>query len=214
MRPYASVDIETTGLNKQLCDMLELGAVIDLGVGHAVQNLPSIELKTDNPEGYFHSEAYALNMNTRLIAAQIDKDVKKYSPKETFDIFFHLIKDAANFAYEWDMKHDEVIWKVKKVQIAGKNYGVFDAVVMNNYFTRKGITELAIKELNSYIMHRTMDVGPMYAQYFGYVPDLNQINKMIGYAPVAHTGLADAFNVVVAVRKKFGVDEYGNQQHR
>lgn len=50
--------------------------------------------------------------------------------------------------------------------------------------------------------HRVIDVGSMYYNEFGYIPSLGEINNLIGYKPVAHTALADAINVVEAIKHK------------
>lgn len=78
----------------------------------------------------------------------------------------------------------------QKITFAGKNVATFDIPILNNY-------GLAVKP-----HHRVIDVGSMYFADFGYVPSLNEINKMIGRNEVAHTALEDCYDVLAAIRNK------------
>lgn len=209
MRPYESVDIETTGLDRMLSEVLEIGLVADLGVGYGIEKLPKANIILDNPGGGYY-EPYAANMNARLFALQCDPSVQKSSPKEAFAQLLDFTRNTAKLSLEWDNNNPNVQWKTEKVQIAGKNASVFDVPVLINYFTRKGIPADHIKEWSKYYMHRFMDVGGFYANQFGYVPDMNQINQITGRGAVRHQAMEDAIDNVFAARLYFGVNPDGS----
>ncbi len=52
--------------------------------------------------------------------------------------------------------------------------------------------------------HRAIDVGSLYLSDFGYVPSVSEINKLLDRSPVSHNALEDAWDVVYAIRNKFG----------
>lgn len=213
MRPYLSVDIETTGLNRQKSEVLELGLVADLGIGRSVADLPKYNLVLDNPF-YEYSEPFAMNMNARLIAAQVNHEVVKTKPSEAFEIVINLTKHIAKASLDWDNNNPNVQWKAEKIQIAGKNASVFDVPVLNQYFIRKGIDPKFLEEWQKYCMHRFIDVGNLYARYFGYVPDMNQVNHITGRGPVRHQAMEDAIDNVFAVRYDMGVNPDGSVRSR
>lgn len=213
MRPYESIDIETTGLDRQRSEVLEIGIVADLGVGYDIANLPKYNIVVDNPF-YEYSESFAMNMNARLIAAQVNQEVQKTKPADAFDIIFKTTQACAKAALKWDNENPNVQWKTEKIQIAGKNASVFDIPVLNQYFIRKGVDPKFLAEWQKFYMHRFIDVGNLFARYFGYVPDMNQVNHITGRGPSRHMGLEDAIDNVCAVRYDMGVNADGTIRQR
>lgn len=62
---YVSIDIETTGINRDFCDMIEFGAIIeDTNNQLSYERAPKFQrfLNPPRPEGY-QGELYALNMH-------------------------------------------------------------------------------------------------------------------------------------------------------
>lgn len=201
MRPYLSLDIETTGLHRQKSEVLEIGFCYDHFKGD-LKDLPKDNIIINN-HILEYSEPFALEMNARLIAALNNKDVLKYSIKDSFDRMFEATRYGAEQAALWD---ESKTWRpTKKVSIAGKNASVFDIPVLTAYFLRKGITEQVLYEWQSYIHYKYIDVGSVYYSRFGYVPSLNEINKLTGRSEVTHMALGDAMDVVCAVRYSLGV---------
>lgn len=82
------------------------------------------------------------------------------------------------------------VFKDRLITLAGKNIGGFDLTILKN-------NHISIPNYH----HRIIDVGSMYYPLFGYVPSLDEINKLNGHAAVSHRALDDAFNVVQAIRK-------------
>ena len=201
MRPYLSLDIETTGLNRQKSEVLEIGFCYD-DFKMPIDKLPKDNIIVNNPV-YEYAETFALKMNARLIEAQNNKDILKYSVKDSFDRMFEATRFGAEYAANWD---EAQTWKpTKRVCIAGKNASVFDVPVLTAYFLRKGITEQVLFEWQSYLHYKYIDVGSVYYSKFGYVPSLDEINKLTGRAEVTHMALGDAMDVVCAVRYSLGI---------
>ena len=103
---YVSIDLETTGLNADFCQILEIGAVAqelggkELGRYHAILDYKRLE-----------GDPYALYMNQRLIEAIAVN--KGRNPIEVLDEFYSWLLD-----YETPLS--------EKVIAAGKNFAGFD----------------------------------------------------------------------------------------
>ena len=63
MRPYVSIDIETTGLDWRTCQIIEIGAVID-DFKTAIVDLPTFRCYVD--QGLFYGEPFALSMHAEI----------------------------------------------------------------------------------------------------------------------------------------------------
>lgn len=210
MRPYLALDCETSGLNRQLSEVLELGYCFD-DFKTPIGLLPSANIIVDNPV-WNYSESYAMQMNIRLIQAQNNKDVAKVHPKETFSHLFEATRYAADKAALWDEEQSAKEtdpanrWKpLRRVSIAGKNASVFDIPVLTAYFMRKEIAPNILAEWQSYLHYKYIDVGSVYYSRFGYIPSLSEINKLTGRNEVSHKAIDDALDVVYAVRYSLGV---------
>lgn len=201
-RPYIAIDLETSGLDRKLSEVLELGYCFEDFKGPIAQ-LPKASLITqwDKLE---YAEPVALKMNARLIEAQCNKDVQKFSPGEAFGLLFEATRFAAKAASQWDEAKQ---WKPSnKVYYAGKNVASFDIPMVTNYFARKNIDEKLMKEWLSYIHYKVIDPGSMfYAHFGGYIPGLDEINKLTGRTAVNHHAIDDALDVVYAVRYSLGI---------
>lgn len=110
---YVSVDIETTGLNSEKCQILEVGAVIE-DWKTPIDQLPKFHCFVLHREG-IRGEPYALQLNSEIL--RFIADYKKHRNVD----FFHP---------------DEVVHRLtaflqryfgsEKVTFAGKNFGSFD----------------------------------------------------------------------------------------
>ena len=64
---YVSIDIETTGINREKCQVLSIGAVIeDTNNPRPIEELPKFHAAIVGREGLY-GEPFALNMNKSLI---------------------------------------------------------------------------------------------------------------------------------------------------
>lgn len=199
IRPYISLDIETTGLNKNV-QILELAAVLDDGVS-PVEELKKIDYIIKE-ELYAMCEPYALGMNAWIfeeIKASMDRKETKI-PVVKFNVAMQalseMIAECSKLALEFDSNNGEERPN-KRIQLAGKNVGSFDRIVIDRECENKSFT------LPNLLQHRTVDVGSLYYTDFGYNASLSDINKITGRKEVSHYALDDALDVVTAIRYKF-----------
>ena len=187
-RPYVSIDIETTGLNPETCQILEIGAVLD------DWNSPISELKK------FHcyvvhettvGEDYALNMNKAILA----RIANRHEPENTQYLFLSPGQVAVEFN-GWLMgcgligTTDAV---ADTVLPAGKNFASFD---------RQFLKQLPGFE-NIKFHHRTIDPAMLFwnPEIDEVPPSSKQCMERAGIpGEVAHTAIADAEAVISEVR--------------
>jgi hypothetical protein len=197
IRPYISLDIETTGLDIEKSNILQLSMVFDDGLTE-VHKLKTLDVLIDNDK-IDYSEPYAMKMN-KWIFDNIDSFDPRYrvvSINLAHELFCGFV-DECSLIIDRFNKENGVENPKTSVQFAGKNVGQFDLAIIKNQFKKN---DLGMPEN---IQHRTLDVGPMYFRHFGYAPTLDEINSMLGNHEVTHNALDDAFNVVDAIRAEVG----------
>ena len=201
IRPYLSIDIETTGVDIEHVEILELGCVIDDGVS----KLEDLEVHNwvIHHDFFRYSEPYAMAMNIDLIKSIRDKKNTE-DPGDVFITFYNVMEQCSKLAYEWDIKNG-VNRPSDRIQLCGKNISGFDKPILNKFFKELFENDYSLEDEwtgwdEDLLQHRTKDVGSMYDVHFGYTPNLNQINELIGYKEVAHRAGYDALNNVAAVR--------------
>ena len=206
IRPYISLDIETTGLGPR-AELLQIAAVEDDGI------TPIEKLDTINfiilKKSYNYGEPYALGMN-----AWIFEEIKKHLERKETEIpvvpfnvamqkFSELIVSCSKLAVMYDVEEginpDPDVRCNRKIQLAGKNVGSFDRLKIDFECEQNEFT------LPNMLQHRTIDVGGLYYQDFGFNPSLDEINKLNGRDAVSHDALDDAFDVVHAIRQKLPI---------
>lgn len=113
---YLAVDIETTGLDDNYCQILEIGAVVETGDGTPVEELPSMQvyLLYDRIQG----EPYALNMNADII-----ERILHHTPGYNYCSPDYAYTTFEGFVY----KHfPSGFGKETRITLAGKNVATFD----------------------------------------------------------------------------------------
>jgi oligoribonuclease (3'-5' exoribonuclease) len=194
MRPYISVDLETTGVNLEKSEILEIGAVYDDGVS-AIESLTKMEFIIQL-DVITHAEPYAVNMNARLFKAMARRE--GVSLMLAFDSITELFRQGAIAAAEWDQANK--FNPRNKIYIAGKNAASFDIPILKSFLKRH---EYPSKVLFDSIHYQVLDVGSMYyAEFGGRIPSLSEISARAGRAEVTHKALDDAMDVVYATRAK------------
>jgi len=110
--PYVSIDIETTGLDPETCQILEIGAVWDDWT-KPVDKLPVYHRLVYHKE--YRGSAYALAMNANLLRhLSGEREPWWRDPDQVADDFAAWLRDACG----WDGK--------RALTPAGKNFASFD----------------------------------------------------------------------------------------
>ena len=186
---YFSLDIESTGLDRDSCQILELGVIFE---------------DTDNPKSYsdsakFHAivkkdfytgQPYAIQLNNRIfrIISEIDP---LPSGCEIFEAETDMIQSLANWAKICLNGSDNF-----RMTLAGKNVAAFDLQWLKP-FVPKG------QKFGTLFRHRTIDPANMYAKPGDEdMPGLLECLERAGLDPSDyHTSLGDSWDIIKLVRK-------------
>ena len=200
---YVSIDIETTGLNPNTCEILEIGAVVDTPTLR-LEDLPTFRFRI--LRDMYIGELYALSMH-----GELSKDLA-IQPRNTigYGTFGAYRTDIGPFeARTWCGFEDEfpsqfADW-LRQIGIdptdfvvAGKNFANFDGPFL------KKIIGTTVQW-----HHRILDPGSMYALPSDEkVPDTNECCRRAGINPAdipgnEHTSIHDALVVIALIRKGF-----------
>lgn len=194
MKPYTSIDIETTGLDLERSEILQIAMIYDDLIS-PIGLLPRLEIKIKY-DSFNYSEPYALMMNAKLIE-RMSKD------KEEVFVYPQIARiRLVQFMNEF-MKDKE------KVVFAGKNVASFDIPMIRNWLKRLESTtpnEGYLKKFNSACHYKTIDVGSLYFDVFKENVSLSKINELTGRKEVSHDVMDDALDVVIAIRHKLGIE--------
>lgn len=166
-----AIDIETSGLDRDRCAILEFGAIhVDSG--------SSFRRALIHPDG-FHAEAIALGMNAELLR-EIGTEEKRVKREKN--------DPGKGFCYPCSLGMLFNHWvtvelglKMEEIQVLGKNYGAFDF-----QFLRK-LENIAWP-------YRSIDVGSLFAPLSssGKIPNLQDCLKIAGIdREVQHGALSD-----------------------
>jgi len=140
---YISIDLETTGLNPETCQILEFGAVLeDTNNIKPLDELPTYHAYIKHPGGNISGNIYALDLNKEIISnLKNEKDLKdKYN--------FIKVEDLADDFLAWcKIQGLEIKESTHKggtnfsctINVAGKNFSGFDRKFLENVpdFTKK-----------------------------------------------------------------------------
>lgn len=108
MMRYAAIDVETTGLDPERCQILELACVVETDWKTPVGELPRFRALCS--PGEIHGDVAALHMNARLIKELAQSDVVHSLSSAVFNISRFLEDHFGRQSFT----------------IAGKNFGAFD----------------------------------------------------------------------------------------
>ncbi|MFA5999914.1 MAG: hypothetical protein WC783_02960 [Candidatus Paceibacterota bacterium] len=196
---YVSLDIETTGLDTDKCQILEVAMVYDdLDDPKPLDQLACFHTLVTHKR--YKGEAYALWLNNRIFERLKNKNYETFKEQlkyGTFECEYTPIDDLA-----FDMAHWFTFNKIDKVTIAGKNVGSFDMQFIKklNGYSR----------IQQYIYYQYLDVGALYF-------DINKDTKIPSLDgcflkadiknTVTHNALEDALDVVTLIRKLKGIDD-------
>jgi oligoribonuclease len=227
---YLSIDIETTGLDPAVCEVLEVGIVVfdsDKKFVQTNKNSLRIVLVRDTIQG----NVFAINMNIKLIqemmsvAKEFDLPcadeiiVKESDTVTTWYLDLRVREDNLDGYYKNAFGRnclsvvtpssftnklveflDNAEVNTGKLNIAGKNFSSFDVKFLEKYYAFKTV-------ILDRARHRVLDIGSMYVtKDDSFIPDLKHCLERAGLNnEVPHTAVEDAVLVVKAAQFKFGV---------
>lgn len=191
---YVSIDIETTGLNPETCQIIEFAAVADdLRVQSPLQSLPTFQTYVHHP--VYTGEPYALGMHQKIFQklARGNQEDRFTTPDLLFRKFFDWLK---GIGYTPEVSCDgNSCGQQIKINVGGKNFANFD----------KRFLEKLPNNLVKF-NHRIIDPCMLYfnPDKDDVLPSTEECMKRAGViGTVAHTALEDALVVCSLLRAKF-----------
>lgn len=175
--PYVSIDIETTGLDPETCQVLEIGAVVDDWTT-PIDNLPWCRWTLNLRQ--IVGEPYALALNANLLKQIASKPIFSLLPEEV----------GCDLARWLTSKNLDPL----HVQAAGKNFAGFDLQFLKR-----------LPQFNEYVgfHRRILDPAMLFwrPSEDERLPDSKTCYARAGIdTHVAHTAVEDAFAVVRLIR--------------
>ena len=201
---YISIDIETTGLDKDKHQIVEIGAVIDeLGSDTPIEDLPKFRAVLIHDE--MQINAFCANLHRDLwpeiLAAQNEKKVGSDTPLEGPPLSWTSYRDPrdAEFAlYKWLClniigKKSKPDMQPIKINVAGKNPAGFDIPFIEAQPNWQGLIKFRRRVFDP-ASHYVRDTDEC-------LPDLQECLNRAGFAKtVSHTAVDDAMDVVRLIR--------------
>ena len=188
---YYALDIETTGLDPETCQILSIAMVReDTEQAHkcAVDDLPWIHVGISHR--LIKGEPYALQMNAPLIKSLIPESGYQGLIWDRNGMHVHRTPySAVRQLLAW-------ICDDGRINVAGKNAAGFDIPFLASH---------GLHELTARFRHRVIDAGSAFVDWSAQtLPDL-QTCKKIANVPgdVAHNALEDARDVIRVLRAKY-----------
>jgi DNA polymerase III epsilon subunit-like protein len=197
---YVSIDIETTGLDRQNDQVLEVGAVIeDTEKQLYYEEIPKFNaiLKYDRLSG----SPFALSLNARIL--EILKNIPRKSDEARPDYMkeHNIINPEdlglAFFTFLTSNGYEETEHGDVRIITAGKNFASFDRPFLEN-----------IPNFTEYVKmgHRCIDPVNHYIDFMNDtdLPSLNVCMERAGVeGEVTHKAVEDAWDVVRVLREKY-----------
>lgn len=194
---YCSIDIETTGLDRKKCDIIQFAAVLDdLTNPQPIEKLPTFLAYL--PSSIFTGEPYALSMHPEIFRKIADAKKNKVEYDEKENAYYLSIYDLPvafrNFLTKNNVPEDPKTGSIS-LNIAGKNAAMFDLP-----FLKKKIKDWQ----RVYFKHRVLDPSILYYEPGDReLPDSKKCMERAGIkGEVSHTALEDALMVVRLLRRK------------
>lgn len=179
--PYVSIDIETTGLDPEWCQVIEFGAVLEDWVT-PVENLPRFHRYVVHDQ--IVGEPYALAMNAEIL--------RRIATGEKGYLYVKPSQLGGEFQ-SWLMQNRVIVESSQAFIAAGKNFASFD-----RQFLRRIPSFRYVK-----IHHRSIDPAMLFwnPTIDAEPPSTKTCMERAGIAgEVAHTAVEDAIAVIKMVR--------------
>jgi hypothetical protein len=200
---YLSIDIETTGLNPLICDVLEIGAFLEDTENPAGrENLPAFH--TYLWRDVYRGEPFALAMNAHIFQKMLELRKTENVDNGNYETCTLVKPEEVWCKFNAWLYHHRGLWDEKAfinhpptLVVAGKNVAGFDLPFLK---------QLPGAGLMPKFHHRVIDPGMMYfdPRNDQVPPDLKECKKRARLPDhVSHEALDDAWDVIQLVREKF-----------
>ena len=220
---YISIDIETTGLDPETCQILSIGAVIEDTLNPIpFEDLPKFHgvIKRENVSG----SLFALNMNRDLIETIVqysgaqDQDEKNDIVHMTGMQFYHedeIVEALYQFCYRNGLVDLDPNFLNKQMKVVnGISYPILGSNMVKTYlncagknfagFDKKFLEKLPRWKQVFSIRSRVLDPGILFVDWINdeSVPSLDECKKRAGIdGVVTHNAVEDAMDVVMLLRQ-------------
>jgi DNA polymerase III epsilon subunit-like protein len=220
---FISIDIETTGLDPENCQILSIGAVIEDTLNQLpFEELPTFHgvIKRENVSG----SLFALNMNRDLIETIVqysgarDQDEKNDIVHMTGMQFYHedeIVEALYQFCYRNGLVDLDPNFLNKQMKVVnGITYPILTSNMPKVYlncagknfagFDKKFLEKLPRWKQVFSIRSRVLDPGILFVDWINdeSVPSLDECKKRAGIdGVVTHNAVEDAMDVVMLLRK-------------
>lgn len=191
--PYLSLDLETTGLNPEICQIIEVGGVLETW-DRPVEELPGFSFLVRHPAYYV--EPVAAMMNAEILTQLYAGAPRAVVPSHVMATIREFLNKHLPAIFD-PPEHEKQ--PRNRIAVAGKNFGSFDVQFL--------------KRLPGYgstvnFGHRHLDPGTLY--YDPFIDDVPPSTEQcfgragMGYNPNGkHRAEEDARDVVHLIRKSF-----------
>ena len=225
---YISIDIETTGLDRDLCQVLSIGAVIeDTNDIKPLEELPTFHAVIKRESVY--GSIFALDLNRDLIQAMKNYDSAKNEEarkkvEEDFGAKFYYEDEVVEALYQFcyrnglvesndklDVnKHVKLVDGIMYPVLTGKMDKVHFTAAGKNFasFDQQFLIKLPRWKQVFAIRSRVLDPGILFIDWQNdeSVPSLDVCKQRAGIdGAVTHNAVEDAIDVVKLLRKQYQI---------
>jgi oligoribonuclease len=221
---YVSIDIETTGLSSENCQILSIGlAVEDTKVVAPIEKIPTLEIAIIRER--IEGEIFAINMNRELISdilrykkAKTDEERNEIS-RQTKRIYVkedEVVHRIFRFLYEnrsLEIDDKDFFTGMREVidgksypafreinspyhlTVAGKNFGTFDKLFLEKLHQWKRVLKVRSRILDPALLYVDWEKDED-------LPGLSKCKERAGLSGVvSHNAVEDALDVIELIRR-------------
>jgi hypothetical protein len=198
---YLSIDIETSGLNPETCQILSMGIILE-DTEKKLSKLEIPKLHIILLHDFIQGEPYALNLNKDIIGKMLNhqtmakanaRHLNKYN-----GVTFLDSENVVGYIKAWLVSKDFLVSRdVTKLNIAGKNFGTFDKLF---------IEKLPYWKSTFSINQRIIDPAVIFVDWIEdeTLPNLSVCKARAGMDDVvSHDAIDDAWDVIELLRIKY-----------
>lgn len=200
---YISIDLETTGLDPSINQIIEFGAVLeDTKRQIPLDDLPTFHAYITHPRGMLTGNVYALDLNADIINKI--KNKKELKNKYNFikvehlahDFLFWLFSNGFELKVKNENTPDEYRYS-ETFNVAGKNFSSFDKLFLEKVPEFSKLIRIRRRILDPAILCVDWENDES-------LPSLSECNKRTGFMnDVTHKAVDDAKDVIRILRHQY-----------